>query len=91
MIDLEFGKALEFLKKGQRIAREGWHGKDMYLELQKPDKNSKMTLPYIYIGIPCQNCAEADEEPSGFNLVPWLASQTDILANDWFVVSGPKY
>jgi hypothetical protein len=43
----------------------------MFLELQVPDANSKMTLPYIYM-----STVTGD-------LVPWLASQTDVLADDW--------
>ena len=81
-----FSAALELLKDGQRVSRAGWHGKDMHLELQKPDVDSKMTLPYVYMVIPCQNCAEAGEKARAFNLVPWLASQTDILAEDWKIV-----
>ena len=50
----------------------------MWLLLQTPDANSKMTLPYIYIEYPKGHPAY----PLG-SRVPWLASQTDILANDW--------
>lgn len=72
---LSFGKALDALKAGHRISREGWNGKGMWLDLQVPSLGSKMTLPYIYMWT-------ADK-----NLVPWLASQTDLLANDWCIVS----
>lgn len=68
------GKALEDLWNGNRVARSGWNGEDQYIELQVPDEDSKMTLPYIFI-----STVQGD-------LVPWLASQTDILANDWYVV-----
>lgn len=71
---MDFGRAIESLKDGDKVHRSGWNGKGMYLELQTPDANSKMTLPYIYM-------KTADD-----NLVPWLASQTDILANDWDVL-----
>ena len=81
-----FSEILFQIKDGKKCARAGWHGKDMYLRLQVPDKHSKMTLPYIYMVIPCQNCAEAGEKASGNNLVPWLASQTDILAEDWIII-----
>lgn len=80
------GWAVKQMVNGKKVTRKGWHGVGQYLELQVPDENSKMTLPYIYINIPCQNCAQAGEKPSGFNLVPWLASQTDILAVDWVLV-----
>lgn len=68
---MDFGDALNALRAGQRVAREGWNGKGMWLELQEPDEHSKMTLPYIYM-----STAQGD-------LVPWLASQTDVLAFDW--------
>jgi len=83
---LNFSEALKNLKEGKKITRKGWHGKNMFLKLQTPDEHSKMTLPYIYMTIPCQNCSEAGEKPSGENLVPWLASQTDLLAEDWILV-----
>lgn len=67
----DFGEALKQLKAGVKVYRKGWNGKNMYLELQVPDEYSKMTLPYIYM-------YTADK-----NLVPWLASQTDVLATDW--------
>ena len=66
-----FSWALLRLKDGGKMRRKGWNGKGMYIELQKPDKHSKMTLPYIFM-------KTADN-----NLVPWLASQTDILSDDW--------
>lgn len=70
-INLDFGKAIAALRKGHRVARAGWNGKNMHLALQVPDQHSKMTLPYIFMFT-----AQAD-------LVPWLASQTDMLATDW--------
>jgi len=72
---MNFGEAILHMKEiGARVAREGWNGKNMWLALQVPDENSKMTLPYIYM-----YTAQAD-------LVPWLASQTDMLAEDWGIV-----
>jgi len=71
------------LKAGCRVARRGWNGKGICLELQVPDEDSKMTQPYIYIdttGLQTDNPAA----PKG--RVPWLASQTDMLAEDWYIV-----
>lgn len=68
-----FEEALAMLKQGAKIAREGWNGKGMHVELQTPTETSKMTLPYIFM-------KTADN-----NLVPWLASQTDLLAEDWVI------
>jgi len=71
MEETDFGWALRTLKNGGRVAREGWNGKGMWLQLQRPDEHSKMTLPYIYM------------RTVNGDLVPWLASQTDMLATDW--------
>ena len=46
---MNFGLAIEAAKMGKKIARKGWNGKGIYLELQVPDEHSKMTLPYLYI------------------------------------------
>lgn len=73
---LDFSMALRALKNGQLVTREGWNGKGMWLALQRPDPGSKMTLPYIYM---CT--AQGD-------YVPWLASQTDLLAEDWHIPPG---
>lgn len=67
----DFAWALLLLKQGKRVAREGWNGKGMWLNLQVPDEHSKMSLPYIYMKTACDN------------QVPWLASQTDLLSEDW--------
>ena len=45
---MTFGEAITALKSGGKVARNGWNGRGMYLELQIPDANSKMTLPYIH-------------------------------------------
>jgi len=66
-----FGDALRFLKDGGAVQRIGWNGKGLKVKRQNPDENSKMTLPYLYI-----------EYPDG-KRCPWLASQTDILTEDW--------
>lgn len=71
---LSFGHALMVLKRGGAVARAGWNGKGQQIRLQTPDEHSKMSLPYLYI------------RTVHGELVPWLASQTDMLANDWQVV-----
>lgn len=72
----DFGWALNALRDGYQVARSGWNGKGMWLALQTPDTGSKMTLPYIYM-----RTAQSD-------LVPWLASQTDVLSEDWSIVDA---
>jgi hypothetical protein len=69
------GWAVKEMQDGNKVTRKGWNGKDMYLALQVPDENSKMSLPYVYI-------KTVDNK-----LVPWLCSQTDLLAVDWEVVN----
>lgn len=78
---MQIGEMINALKEGKKTARSGWNGKNMWLKLQVPDEHSKMTLPYIYIEYPQGHPAY----PNG-SRVPWLASQTDILAEDWVVV-----
>lgn len=79
---MTFGDALAALKAGKKVARSGWNGKGMWLLLQTPDAHSKMTLPYIYIEYPAGHPAYANG-----SRVPWLASQTDVLAEDWTEVA----
>lgn len=56
----------------------------MWLELQTPDEHSKMTLPYIYLCTPNERIPEGTHgQITLHDRVPWLASQTDILATDW--------
>lgn len=71
---MNFGKAIEEMKAGKKVCRKGWNGKGMWLAIQNPDENSKMTCPYIYM-----KTAQDD-------LIPWLASQADMLADDWEVL-----
>jgi Protein of unknown function (DUF2829) len=71
---MNFGEAVESLKEGEKVARSGWNGVGMFLELQVPDDHSKMSLPYIYM-----STVQGD-------LVPWIASQTDILSEDWSLI-----
>lgn len=68
---MDIGQAIEVMRDGGCVTREGWNGAGQFLELQVPDLYSKMTLPYIFI-----NTVQGDR-------VPWLASQTDLLAHDW--------
>ena len=77
---MDFGEAIRSLKKGKRMARKGWNGKGIFIELQVPDTHSKMTHPYIYINT---TGLQTDNPDAPKSLVPWLASQTDMLAEDW--------
>ena len=94
---MDFGYALKALKEGLKVERKGWNGRGMYVVLQKgyPD------------GIPInKNTAEATGLPEGTvcrflpylmmktvdgAFVPWLISQTDALAEDWFAVNNTPF
>lgn len=78
---MTFGLALEILKKnGPRICRKNWNGKGMWLRVVIPGGDNKEfdmgmeNLPYVEL-------KTADNK-----LVPWVPSQTDILAEDWQIV-----
>ncbi len=71
---MNFSDALASLKIGKRLTRSGWNGPGQFIEMQRPDEHSKMSLPYVYI-----RTVQGD-------LVPWLASQGDLMAEDWKVV-----
>ena len=77
----EIGWAIKEMRNGNKVQREGWNGKGMWLELQRPDEHSKMTLPYVYLNYP----VDAPNTPGA--RVPWLASQTDLLQEDWTVMT----
>lgn len=72
--NLNFSEALNKIKDGHKLSRTGWNGKNMFVKLQSPTDKSKMTQSYIYL------------ETEDGQLVPWIASQSDLLAEDWFVV-----
>jgi hypothetical protein len=85
---MPFGHALCALKAGGRVARAGWNGKGMWLAhvtgwtfnvMLGPVDNipTARSLPFLVM-----RTAQGD-------FVPWLASQTDILANDWMILVEP--
>lgn len=76
----DFGWALSKLHCGWPVRRRGWNGKGIFIKLQVPDEHSKMTSPYIYIDTTGLRSNNPDAPRS---CVPWLASQTDMLAEGW--------
>lgn len=79
---MDFGDVIRLMKedRNRKFARKGWNGKGIYIQLQVPDEYSKMTLPYIYM---VTNSLITDNPDAPKGVVPWLASQTDMLAEDW--------
>lgn len=82
---MNFGEALELLKKGKRVARKGWNGKKQYIQLATG-------ISYVSADGKLVNCeheaignkAIAFVGTSGVQM-GWLASQADMLAEDWIV------
>lgn len=80
---MDFGKAIQLVKEGKRAKREGWNGKNQYIELAtnisyKNANGEIINVKHDAIG----NNAIAFVGTSGVQL-GWLASQADMLANDW--------
>jgi hypothetical protein len=97
---LDFGSALRMLRAGARVARKGWNGKDMWLALSSGDYGTAREIDADKFWsrhnrafaeanggkatvLPCITMKTA----SGEILMGWLASQTDMLTDDWFIVS----
>ena len=83
---MNFGLALEELKKGNKVKRSGWNGKDQYIELAERvayinSKGELINEGHLNIG----NKVIAFIGTSGVQL-GWLASQADMLAEDWQVI-----
>lgn len=73
-----FGQAISKLKEGERVCRAGWNGKDMYLYVERWHEGEPLYQPCIVM-----RTADAKHQPG------WLASQADMLAEDWMVVETP--
>jgi hypothetical protein len=89
METLNFGGALDALKSGNKVARSGWNGKGMFLFLV-PGSTFKVNRPPLLgiypEGTEINYCPHIDMKTADEKVVPWLASQTDVLAEDWQVV-----
>lgn len=86
---MDFGTALAALKAGQRVRRAGWNGKDMFLFLVPGSTFAVSRPPLLGIypeGTVINYCPHTDMKTADGSIVPWLASQTDILAEDWEVL-----
>lgn len=83
---MNFGEAIIAMRKGKKLQRKGWNGKEQYIELAK-------NISYVNADgevINCNhenigNCAIAFVGTSGVQM-GWLASQADMLADDWQIV-----
>ena len=77
----KFGEAVEELKAGRKVWREGWNGKGMWLTLvhgwDMPESDQRSVIDELET-LPWIGMKTAQDQ-----FVPWLASQTDVLAEDW--------
>lgn len=91
---MNFGQAIDALKRGEKIAREGWNGKGMWLILVPgtPDINTVEGTPYHKAGfmsgeiLPHIDMYTTNAHGRKAMLPGWLASQTDMLSEDWVII-----
>lgn len=86
---MNFGQAIEALKEGKRVARAGWNGKGMFLFLVPGSNfivNREPLLSIMGEGAQITYRPHIDMKDAEGKVVPWLASQTDMLAEDWHIV-----
>lgn len=87
---MDFGQALHALRNGRRVCRAGWNGKGMWLALANNGtaefhtNDNAVSVVRLVPLVPFISMKTADDK-----FVPWLASQTDILATDWEAVVEP--
>lgn len=87
---MNFGEALAAIKAGKRVARAGWNGKGMFLFLVPGSTFTVNREPLLSImgeGTQVQYHAHIDMKTAQGYVVPWLASQADLLSEDWEVVA----
>lgn len=86
---VSFGDALEALKAGATVARWGWNGKNMFLFLVPGSTfkvNREPLASVLGEGTEVNYHPHIDMKTATGEVVPWLASQTDLLADDWYVL-----
>jgi hypothetical protein len=87
---MDFGDALRALKAGRRVARSGWNGKNMWLTLVPGSRvtvqEGRPLAAVLPVGHAFDYLPHIDMWTAQGQLVPWLASQTDVLAEDWAVL-----
>jgi hypothetical protein len=85
----DFGWAVKKLKEGYKVARSGWNGKSMFLFLVQGSQFKVNRAPLLGIypeGTEIKYQPHIDMKTAQDTIVPWLASQSDILADDWEII-----
>lgn len=86
---MNIGGAVEEMRAGNKVARSGWNGKDMFIFLVPGSTFEVNRAPLLGIypeGTEIDYHAHVDMKTADGQVVPWLCSQTDLLANDWSIV-----
>ena len=86
---MDFSDALRLVKQGSRVARQGWNNKGMFIFLV-PGSTFKVNRPPL-LGIYPEGTqinyhGHVDMRTANGQVVPWLCSQTDMLAEDWQLI-----
>lgn len=87
---MDFAWALQQIKEGKRVARFGWNGKGMFVFLVPGSTFAVNRPPLLGIypeGTVINYRSHIDMKTADGSVVPWVASQTDILADDWTTVT----
>lgn len=71
-LNVNFGEGLEEVKKGKSMRLPNW-AHDVKIKAQFPDKDSKMTAPYLYV-------------ESRFGCIPWKETMIELFSEDWQVL-----
>lgn len=69
---IRFGDAIEVMQSGGKVKLPKWTD-DVFISIQNPDENSKMTAPYFYV-------------TSRFGMVPWIPTMIEMLSDKWIVL-----
>lgn len=94
MRKFDFGRALQLLREGVRVTRQGWNGKGQFIALMPgyPDGVGANEVTVRAIGVAPGSTVVIRPylviRAVDGSIVPWLASQTDLLAEDWYSVSA---
>lgn len=87
-MSFDFSAALLHIKAGRKVARSGWNGKRMFVFLVPGSTFTVNRPPLLGIypeGTAIDYCPHIDMKTADGKVVPWLASQTDVLADDWTI------
>lgn len=96
---MDFGSAIAAIKNGRKVARAGWNGKGMFIYLNQGSAPADRLVRHDFVGGVSRELFEVGDRDTivrmpninmraadGYTVTGWLASQTDMLAEDWEVV-----